>query len=350
MAGYDMGYPERSLEPSKVVASAATGVINHIERSGGDPEAILGKVGIRLDAVGNPNSEINLSQYCELFHESARATGIDNFGLQFGQSFEPQKLGPIGYAAVSSPTLASAVFQMQKYFPAHQSLSHFGVIEEAGIYWLSYNIEDRRISNKRQDAELSLGMFANLFKRALGSGWSPLEVRFEHLEPDGAREHSSRFGAPVRFGRRTNAFAFRKEDLEAPMPDRDPFLFAIIEPILRARCSMHEGSKEFSDIVRDQIKLNLGESAPTLDNIAKLFGISGGRLHRQLKSRGLSFNDILSAARKDLALHYMRNQDMPLTEIALCLGYSELSAFSRAFRAWTGVSPKKYRRGLSEGH
>ena len=343
-----MGQIERNFEPAKVVASAATGVIGHIERCGGDPESILGRVGIRLDTVGDPNFEINLSQYCELFHEGAKSTGNDNFGLHFGQSFEPKKLGPIGYAAVSSPTLASAVGQMQRYFPAHQSLSHFGVIEEAGIYWLSYNIEDDRIKNKRQDAELSMGMFTNLFKRALGTRWSPLEVRFEHMEPEGAAEHSACFGAPVRFGRRTNAFAFRKEELEAPMPEKDPFLFTIIEPILKARCSMRDGSKEFADVVRDQIKLNLGDSAPTLNNIARLFGISGSSLHRQLKSRGLSFNDILSAARKDLALHYMRNQDMPLTEIALCLGYSELSAFSRAFRAWTGVSPKKYRSKLTE--
>jgi AraC-like DNA-binding protein len=67
-------------------------------------------------------------------------------------------------------------------------------------------------------------------------------------------------------------------------------------------------------------------------------------LQRQLKEIGVTYNDILRSAREELALHYMKNADMPLTDVALCLGYSELSAFSRAFRNWTGMSPHRFRR------
>ncbi|GIS06738.1 MAG: hypothetical protein CM15mP109_14940 [Candidatus Dadabacteria bacterium] len=101
-----------------------------------------------------------------------------------------------------------------KYFSAHQELSRFSLIHEDDIVWLSYRILDPRIKKKRQDAELSLGMFCNIFKKSLGKNWSPLEIRFEHLETDGYKEHESRFNCPVEFGRRTNAIAFRKKILK----------------------------------------------------------------------------------------------------------------------------------------
>jgi len=97
-------------------------------------------------------------------------------------------------------------------------------------------------------------------------------------------------------------------------------------------------------VVRDQIKLHLGETIPTLSEIAGILGMPNRDFHKSLKSRGLAFPDLLRAARQELALHYMADADMPLTEIAYNLGYSELSAFSRAFRNWTGMTPQRYRR------
>lgn len=73
-------------------------------------------------------------------------------------------------------------------------------------------------------------------------------------------------------------------------------------------------------------------------------GVTARELQRELNQRGITFSDLLTAAREELAMHYLEESDMPLTEIALNLGYSELSAFSRAFRNWTGTSPQRYRQ------
>lgn len=331
-------------EPSKVLASAATGVADMIEAHRGDVDSIFGSTALTLEDLDSPIHEISLEQFCRLFTEAARQTGNDNFGLHFGAQFEPKKLGAIGYAAISSPTLSAALRNMETYFPAHQEQSSFSLIQDSDILWLSYRIFDPRIINRRQDAELSMGMFWNVFRSALGTEWSPLEVRFEHSEPENGTEHQEVFGAPVLFGRRTNAMAFRRSDLDALMPDQDPYLFSVIEPFLRSRCELHNNPETFASIVRNQIKLNLSTTPPTLADIARLFGLSECKFQRELHSRGLSFQDMLRAARQELSLHYMNDSEMPLTEVALLLGYSELSAFSRAFRKWTGMSPQRYRR------
>jgi len=332
------------LTPAKVLASAATGVVDLIERNRGDVDAIFGRAGIRTTDISSPINELNLSQYCTLFDIAAKTTGNDNFGLEFGRDFAPKHLGAIGYTAISSPTLSAALRNLETYFPAHQGQTSFGLIQDSDILWLSYRIYDRRIENRRQDAELSLGMFCNIFKSALGDDWTPLEVRFEHDAPDGFREHETCFGAPVRFGRRTNAFAFRRSALDARMPDSDPFLFAIITPFLESRCKLAGDPEDLATVVRNQIKLHLGDKLPTLSEIASVLGFSDVALQKQLKAHGLLFPDLLRAARQELALHYMNDPDMPLTEIAYNLGYSELSAFSRAFRNWTGLGPQRYRR------
>ncbi len=330
-------------EPSKVLASAATGVAGMIEANNGDVDSIFGTTSIHLEDLNSPITELSLQQFCLLFTEAAKQTGNDNFGLHFGAQFEPKKLGAIGYAAISSPTLSTALRNMEVYFPAHQDQSSFGLIHDCDVLWLSYRILDPRIAHRRQDAELSIGMFWNIFRRALGRSWSPLEVRFEHGEPDYAAEHETVFGAPVLFGRRTNAMAFRRSDLDALMPDQDPYLFSIIEPFLQSRCRLHDNPEAFASIVRNQIKLNLSTTPPTIPEIARIFGLSECQFQNELDMHGLSFQDLLRAARQELSLHYINDTDMPLTEVALLLGYSELSAFSRAFRNWTGMSPHRYR-------
>ncbi|WP_440997729.1 AraC-like transcriptional regulator QhpR [Arhodomonas sp. SL1] len=330
--------------PATVLASAATGVIDLIERNRGDPDSILGNARVRSVDLSSPYNELILAQFCNLFEEAARQTGNDNFGLHFGKSFRPQHLGAIGYAAISSPTLYTALRNMEVYFPAHQGQSSFGLIPDGDMLWLSYRIFDPHIEQRRQDAELSIGMFLNIFRHALGQDWTPLEIRFEHQAPDGASEHEKVFGAPVRFGRRTNAFAFRRCELNTRMPTQDPYLFSVIEPFLKSRFDLSRNPEDFASKVRNQIKLHLGDVAPTISEMAEIFGMSDHSFHRELREHGLTFQELVTAARKELALHYVNDPTIPLTEVAHSLGYSELSAFSRAFRGWTGLSPQRYRR------
>ena len=339
----DSSLLRENFAPAKLLSAAANGVATHFKKNGGDLDVIFGESGLNHQDLEDPIKEINLQQYCQMFEIAAKNTGNCNIGLHFGQKFLPKQLGMIGYIATSSPTLGTGLGYMEKYFSAHQELSRFSLIHEDDIVWLSYRILDPRIKKKRQDAELSLGMFCNIFKESLGKNWSPLEIRFEHLETDGYKEHESRFNCPVEFGRRTNAIAFRKKDLEAKMPNCDPYLFSIVKSFLENRSSS-KSPTDFSMIVRNEIAMQLGSTIPTMEQIASVLGLSNKNFQKKLKFNKIKYANILKAARIDLALHYMDDPEIPLTEIAFNLGYSELSAFSRAFRNWTGISPQKYRR------
>ena len=327
----------------KVLAAAADGVVETIERCHGNVDAIFGRAAINAKSLESPFNELSLRQYCGLFEEAAAQTGNDNFGLNFGSDFVPKRLGAIGYVAINSPTLSVGLRNFIRYFSAHQDSTTLSVMRQQDLLWLNYQILDPHIEKRRHDAELSLGMFRNLFRHCLGEGWAPVEVRFEHAAPDDPEAHRKIFNAPVRFGQRTNSLVFWRHDLNALMPDHDPYLFAVIAAFLSQRRQLREKPDDFVASMRQHIKLNLGDNQPTLEGTAKNLGLSKWALQCQLKQHNVSFTDMVKAARRELALRYVCETDTNLTEIALALGYSELSAFSRAFRNLTGMSPQKYR-------
>jgi AraC-like DNA-binding protein len=334
--------PERGPAP-QVLAAAATGIVDTIQSLGGDVDRIFGAARVDLELLGSPYNEINLAQYCQLFEESARHTRYDNFGLRFGHHFKPRQLGPIGYMAINSPTMLAGLRALIEYFPAHQQNTTLAVREEGDLLHLDYQITDGRIGRRRQDAELSLGMFRNIFQHCHGRGWAPLEIHFEHPGPVDWHEHETLFDAPVFFSQPTNTMLFRRRDLDAPMPAPDLGLFTLLEPFMRGR-RQRASVDDLVGLVRQKIEAHFGTGDPSIKKVAAELGLTSWTLHRRLRDRNVSFHDLVRGARRELALRYVGQPHIPLTEVAFLLGYSELSAFSRAFRLWTGMAPARFRR------
>ena len=195
-----------------VLASAATGIGGYIEECGGDVDRIFGDARILPDLAGSPTLKLRLSAFVQLFEGSARQTGNDNFGLWFGNRFQPRDLGMWGYAAISAPTLGSALECLVRLFRYHQESSVMRLCgDDTGLVRLEYRIVAPQIVERRQDAELSLGMFFNVIRECCGSRWSPEEVHFEHPKPAMAREHEVRL---------RRAGLFQPGDQRPPLPAR----------------------------------------------------------------------------------------------------------------------------------
>jgi len=330
-----------------VLASAATGIVGYIERNGGDVDRIFGNAQILPDVAGSPTLKLKLSAFCRLFEESAHQTGNENFGLWFGNQFQPRDLGMWGYAAISSPTLGSALESLVRLFRYHQESSLMALRAAGnGLVQLDYQIMASDIIERRQDAELSLGMFLNVLREACGAHWCPEEVHFEHPKPPTAKDHEAAFGAPVYFSQASNALLFRPEILERPMPSRDLRLLAVMQTCLENLGSRAAPEDLLLDGVRSAIRIRLPEGYPSLKQIADELRAPLAVIHDDLKVSGQSYKDMVEDVRRELALSYMKQRHLPLSEIAMLLGYSELSAFSRAFHRWTGTAPRKYRAML----
>ena len=344
------GEPLAASASPVVLAAAATGIVAQIERRGGDIDSIFGNTGVSPAMAGSPTLPIKLAGFCRLFEEAARKTGDGNFGLWFGNQFRPHDLGLWGYLAVSSPTLGAALRNIVETFPFHQQHSLLRLAPRGdGLLMLQYQIRVPDIVERRQDAELSLGMFLNIFRECLGRSWSPETVYFEHPRPLDADQHEAAFGAPACFSQPTNALVFRPGVLERPMPRRDPKMMAMMHACLEALGSRADDFEPLIDRVRIAVRTRLPEGWPSLEAIGEDLRLSPASIQRELARVGLTYKRLVQSVRRELAFAYLRQRHLPLSEIAFLLGYSELSAFSRAVRRWTGSSPKSVRIRLLDG-
>lgn len=329
-----------------VLASATSGAARFFANYGGDPDAIFGNAGLDPAATVDPTCNISLKSYCTLFETAAARIGHDNIGLWFGQQFQPTELGLIGYVALHSASMQEALKNFVELFPYHQQHTEMSLTRTRGLYALNYRIYDSSIVNRRQDAELSLGMFCNIFRHCYGVRWAPEEVHFEHPKPLDWGEHERAFGAPVFFGQRANSVVFRRDGLDRQMHTSDPRLLVILRRCLKTVGIQPTGERPIATRIKDHLAQELPEGCPTLEQTAAALQLPAWTIQRRLADHGLTFKELVEETRRELAESYLRQPQLQLTEIAFLLGYSELSAFSRAFHRWTGLSPRDYRRGL----
>jgi AraC-like DNA-binding protein len=332
----------------RVRAVAANGVESFIAETGGSVPAVLTRAGLQAKALADPLHPLPLAAYCALFEQAARQTGMESFGLRFGLRRDIRTLGELGELALSAPTLAAALAALCRFFPALQDSSSLVLRRVGPLVALEYQIRDGRIVHRRQDAELTLGVVVGLLRRVLGEDWAPEEVQFEHARPADHAAPEALLRAPVCYAAPTNAVIFAAAVLSTPMPAPD----VARAPLLAARLAGRVAEGPPDDLigcVQQQIRAALPGGQTGLETVAARLGTTESSLYRHLRDRGVAYSDLLAGLRRELALAHLAAPHLPLTEIALLLGYSELSAFSRAFRAWTGVSPAAYRRRLRTG-
>ena len=332
----------RTRNQRHVLAAAATGFRDFIGRNGGNAEQIFSSVGVEEQELDNLNLALDLGAYVSMMELAAAQTGNENFGLWYGQQFQPEMLGLIGGVAIASPTLEVALTNLAKLFPYHQQATEVRFISDGRLMQLQYRILDGGIVERRQDAELTLGMFINVFRHCLGSQWAPEEIHCEHPKPDGWRDHEAAFAAPVYFGQRTNAIVFRSDVLQHRMRNGNVHR---LTQLCGKLVQVGAGTAVVSllDQVKGEIRSRLPDGPPYIETIADALVIPRWTLQRRLADYGLSFSDIVDLVRRELAERYIRQSTVTIAEVADILGYSELSAFSRAFRRWFELSPQQFR-------
>lgn len=333
---------QHSVGNQGVLAAAATGLSTFITQQGGDIDRILGRSGVNPEILTQPTSSLKLTHYCQVLEQAAQQTGCDHFGLYYGQQFMPQHLGLIGYIGLCSATVHQALVNVVNAFHWHQHDTFMQLVNLGDAVRVDYQIRHGGIVVRRQDAELTMGMIVNLVRQGTGKTFAPRMMHFEHASPESWHEHCKVFDAPVYFSQPFNSVVIEKAYLTRVMPNADPMLLSLMTEELQ-RLNVSQTAQSLSEQVRAHIQTHLAEGEPELDNIADSMGMSRLTLQRRLKAEHVSYRQLLENVRRDLASHYLQQSHLPITEMGLLLGYSETSAFSRAFRRWFGVSPRQYR-------
>jgi AraC-like DNA-binding protein len=308
-------------------------------------EPLLDELNIPRAVLTDSKTEIPLAKHCMLLELAAKRQGDENLGLRIGSELHPRDMGPLGYAVLNSPTVLVALQNLARYLHvyARGCDMELKVVEDFAYFTFSYTIIDPSPVGRRQEAECTLAMVKNVIEFATESKLNLEEVYFEHPSPDSSLEHKRIFGAPIYFGKNVNRIKFHKKALEKRLVHHEPRLYELLEEHLRDSLESQSQVEDLLVTVGNMISKSLSNGIPSVDDVADKLYMSKRTLQRRLNDKGVHFNQYADEIRCKMAQQYVEKTNLPLTEIAYLLGYAQISAFSRAFRRWTGKTPHSFR-------
>ena len=330
-----------------ISVAATAGLLDTITAAGGNPDQILSTLGLNRVAFANRDGSIASSIFARILEEAAHATADECFGLHFGEHYNPKNIGPLAYVLLNSPTLAVAIENAERYLHIHNQAANLSFSIEGEQAYLRFLLADLAIESARQHNEYSMAVALNTLRIMVGSHWTPREVQFAHEAPAQTSEHLRLFGAPVLFSCATNALVIERDFVDRQVPAADQRLYRILkQQVERILIEMPPESALLIG-VRKAIAESMRDGDPKLARVIKKISMSPRTLERRLKEHGVVFKTLVDDTRRRFALNYLRDRKHTLTEIAFLLGYSEVSAFNRAFKRWTGATPLDYRRRVA---
>jgi AraC-like DNA-binding protein len=304
---------------------------------------LLAAVGLKASDLDDPEGLLSLNAVASLLENAAKKSGDGCLGLRFAESIPPGASGLLGHLLMSAPTVRDAIEGIERYTGLVMSPVSVSFEQKGARGILEWKYPSTFSAPRLQYSGFALGAFVMRLQKNVGEDLRPLAVEFEHRPFECPEVVRRIFGSRVRFDRPHNRMVFDVKTLNRHTPGAAPGLYELISQL---GDRMLEEQRQAADIVeqtRRLITARFRSGGTDLDSIATAFGISPRALQGRLKRAGTTFEAEVNAARKLMAESYLRDTGLSMTEIAMLLGFSELSAFTRAVQRWFGLSPKAYR-------
>lgn len=329
----------------KLRAANLQGFSEFARRRSADPQRILGRHGIDGRVLADPDSHVGAQALVDTFEYCSELFDDTLFGLHLAQGQDPDVFGCITALARSASDLRTAVKALTDYMPiVHSPEAASELVEAENTAELRWGVvHDLGINDQANLQAVILQM--KLLKQLGGTRFEP---RYVELAIDPRRnditEIENALGCRLRVRSAVNAIGFARDNLDIPIASANRLLYRLLGGYLdRVRAA---NRLSLPERVRDYIRGELPRGTCTIERCAEKLGYSVRTLQARLSEEGTSFSEMIEDVRIMLAKVYLRRREASLDEIAEWLGYGEQTSFGRAFKRWTGMTPKKYRAGL----
>ena len=326
-----------------IQAKAAEKIVRAAVARGVKAESLCRAVDFDSTVLEDPDSRIPFAQLVALYEKAAELTGDVNFGLHIGESVALSAFDVVGYCALNSSTLGAAFARVARYHSIWTDGALFTLETAGDTSAIVYRYADTSILETRQDSEMTLATVTKLCRQIATPDFAPTTVEFQHAAPADVSEHQRLFNCPLKFAARENRLSFPSSFLSLPIAKADASLCALLDRHAEELLTKYPPRDSLIDQVRNLIADEFRGGEPSLERIAEHLGLTPRTLQRKLQELGTSYNDVLDQMRRQLAMRYLREPQMAICEVAYLLGFSESSSFHRAFKRWTGVTPKEFR-------
>ena len=320
------------------------GVVDFLKRHGYEPQSIVGDAAIRMAEAADPYRQVDLLTIMEIFSDVAEATGRPDIGLELGQSVDLSQIGPFGHLYMNAPTIGRALSDFVRFAPVFQTQAHFAMKRGRRRVSIEYSSQHREMRGWEIDSEITVSYMLGICSSLLGRRVIPDEVHLDHPPICKRSEYCRHLHVRPKFGRRSNRVFFPLAMLDEPVRGADPTLYTVLRRHMRDLADAMPDQGDLVEVISNNIRRGLGSDTVSLEHIASEVGVESRTLQRRLGELGTTFHEISDRIRLEQACYYLEHTSLDMTEIGLEIGFAGASAFSRAFKRWTGIAPHDYRR------
>lgn len=287
-------------------------------------------------------ARVSAEDYCQFLIRSATALQDPLLGLHLGQTLQPLHLGALGYSLRACDNLGGALARIQRY---HRLLHDINPID---LHPTDTQLELRwGVTMGRPGAlfdETGVTAIVQFARDLCGRALPLTEVDFVNPPPHDVRPYETFFGCRVRFAQPMTRLCLPLACLQWPLKQHDPHLLKLMDDQVQAALASLPAQGDVVEQARKAMAHLAQHGVPELACVANELKLSPRMLYRQLAARGHQFRNLRETTLRQSALAHVQEGRLPISDIAQLLGYSEQSAFTRAFKRWTGQSPLQWRK------
>jgi AraC-like DNA-binding protein len=294
------------------------------------------------EIVADDEARVSPAQFCVAWAEALRLSKDRALALSIAEALPLGAFGVVEYVCRSAPTVREALVQWVRYLGILDDAVEVGLVDLGGDAALRVITESEAPAPASH--ELCFALIVRHAKSMAPNGFEVVEVRFDHRVPDSLTpRYRAVFGAPVRFGAERTELVLSNRALDATLVTADPNLLGVLLPTAEEK-KREQRSPELplTRQVRRVLRSALSHDDAQLDEIARRLGMTPRSLQRRLHDEGVSFQSLRDETRRTLADRYL-GEGLSVAEVSFLLGFSEPSAFFRAFKRWTGLTPIEHR-------
>jgi len=306
----------------------------------GDADALMREADVSAEVMMIPGAYLPYANYMKLLDCAARATATPHFGLLMARSATAETLGTTGIIMTQAETVAAAWEALAQFYQLHDTFGVVRLQRTRNRALVSYALPRNDLPGTRQVYDVAAGVCTNIMKQFCGVQYRSIAYGFPYAQPEDLSCYDGLGSERIRFQTDAMEIYFDPALLHRKLPGTSGELRSALDSYFAPRQA--DSSASTSRLVEDIIRRLLPTGRCTLPRVADTLAVTGRTLQLRLRSEKTSFRDLLERVRREIATYHLRRGDMQMTQLAMILGYSELSAFSRSFKQWYGVSPRQW--------
>nr|WP_319267256.1 AraC family transcriptional regulator ligand-binding domain-containing protein [uncultured Draconibacterium sp.] len=266
------------------------------------------------------------------------------FSVRIGQQMKMEDYGVLGLSWKTCSWAGEIFERSERYFKLLSNTYFFRVEKDIGISRVFLNREAYRRGMELSN-EATLSATIVVLRAITESDISPVEVSFKHAAPEKLDDYIEAFNCPILFSQPQNYIAYKTEDLEMRTAKADESINRfLVERVEEETRGIELNANKIIYDVENLIRDALPSGIPGVEQIGQIMGMSRRTLTRRLSENGLTFRDLIKRIQEEVSKELLKNPERSIAEIAFETGFSEQSAFSRAFKNWTNQSPVEFRK------